>query len=147
VAAFAVEIAVDWNSTFYEVNVLRAQLRDKASHIAAILRLAAHDPLVAGDRAGLDQLTRRVLEDDEVIYVRVTDGKGATLVESGEPLATRYPKQIARDLAGMLDDPAGLRQRIAQSRHRDVFQTVTDAEDGLVRKLTGAPAVAPTGAG
>src|SRR5690348_15690251 len=84
VVAFAVEIAVDWNSTFYEVNVLRAQLRDKASHIAAILRLAAHDPLAARDQARLEQLCRRVLEDDEVVYVRVTDGEGASLVEVGD---------------------------------------------------------------
>lgn len=144
--AFAVEIAVDWNSTFYEVNVLRAQLRDKASHIGEILRLAARDPLVARDASKLDQLTRRVLEDDEVIYVRVTDGSGAPLVESGAPIAARYKKQIHRDVSGMLADPTGLRQRIAQSRHRDVFQTVTDGEDALLRKFAGA-AVEPAGGG
>src|SRR5205823_2428910 len=40
VVAFAVEIVVDWNATFRDVNVLRAGLRDKATHYAAILRLA-----------------------------------------------------------------------------------------------------------
>jgi hypothetical protein len=147
VAAFAVEIAVDWNSTFRDVNVLRGQLRDKASHIAAILRLAAHDPLAAGDKARLEQLGRRVLEDDEVTYVRVTDAEGAPIVEVGDALAARYPKQLKRDVAGMLNDPNELRQKIAQSRHRDIFQAITDAEDSLVVKLGGQPAEPPKGMG
>ncbi len=146
VVAFAVEIVVDWNATFRDVNVLRAGLRDKATHYAAVLRLAAEEPLAAGDRARLGELARRVLEDDEVACVRFTDAAGAPVVEAGRPLGARYPKQLARDTAGVLADPAALREKVARSRHRDVFQAVSDAEDRAVRAFTaGAPAVAPVG--
>jgi hypothetical protein len=150
VAAFAVEIVVDWNATFYEVNVLRSQLREKAVNYVAILRLAVEDPVAHRDLPRLEQVGRRVLEDDEVSYVRFVGPSGETLVERGVELPRRYPKQIKRDLAGMLDDPAGLRERIAGSRHRDIFQVVTDSEDRAIRFVTGgaisAPATAPAGA-
>ena len=143
VVAFAVEILVDWNATFYEINVLRTQLGEKARHYATILRLAASEPLAAADRGKLLALARRVLEDDEVAYVRFTDGAGQPLVEAGEPLGPRYPRQLARDVQGMLQDPEALRRRIAGSRHRDLFQAITDGEDALLRKLLPAGAMDP----
>jgi hypothetical protein len=134
--AFSIEIVVDWNSTFYEVNVLRAQLREKAVHYVSMMRLAAEDPLASHDNKRLRELIDRVLEDDEVCYVRIADPKGNTLVDAGAPLSTRYPKQLKRDIGGMLADPAALRERIAGSRHRDIFQAVTDTEDKVVHLFT-----------
>ena len=137
VVAFAVEILVDWNATFYEINVLRATLRDKATHYAAILRLAAEAPVQARDTARLGELSRRLLEDDEVIYIRATDGTGAILSEAGAPLGVRYRKQIGRDVSQMLKDPAEQRRLVAESTHRDILQSITDAEDRAIRLVTG----------
>ena len=142
--AFSVEIVVDWNSTFYEINVLRASLRDKGTNYAAMLRLAAQDPLEARDLARLRRLSHRILVDEEIAFVRVINADGGTVVEAGADLPTRFPKQIVRDQKMMLADPAALREAIAGSPHRDVFQAVTDGEDRLIRALTRAgPAPLP----
>src|SRR5258708_36012459 len=75
IVAFAIEIVVDWNTAFYEINVLRETLRDKAVHYAALLRIAAEDPLAAGDAARLGNLARRIRADEEAVYVRITDAQ------------------------------------------------------------------------
>src|SRR5437868_7087136 len=76
VIAFAVEIVVDWNATFYEINVLRAQLGEKATNVAAILRLAVEESLARGKLARVGQLASRVCVDPEVAAVRVADARG-----------------------------------------------------------------------
>lgn len=143
VVAFAVEVVVDWNATFYEVNVLRRALRDKAVHYATMARLAAREPLGARDRDRLRRIAEELRQDDEVSWVRVSGPDGVPLVDEGEPIPARYPHQIERDVRGMLRDPEALRRAIAASRHRDVFQAFTDTQDALVRKLTGAPEPPP----
>lgn len=135
VAAVAVEVVVDWNSTFYDVGVLRSRLRDKASHYAAVLRLAAEDPLARSDEPRLEELARRVLEDDEVAAVVFFDAAGRPASLRGASLQVKWPKQLQRDVRGILADPGGLRERIASSRHKDVFQAVADREDRMLFKI------------
>src|SRR4051812_22638005 len=104
VVAFAVEIVVDWNSTFYEINVLRAQLGAKATNYAAVMRLAVQDGVAARDVTKLGEMARRACGDEEVAYIRVSDEKGGVLAEAGEALGARYPRQIARDTTAVLLD-------------------------------------------
>lgn len=135
IVAFAVEIIVDWNSTFYEIKVLRAAQGEKARHFAAVLRLASEDAVAGRDNGRLSALARRVLEDEDVAFVRFTDATGAVLAEEGAPLAARFPQQLERDARYMLADPEDLRKKIAASRHRDVFQAISDAQDKLLNAV------------
>lgn len=139
IVAFAAEIIVDWNSTFYEIKVLRAAQREKATHFAAILRLAAEEAVNEArngrDQGRLSALARRVLEDEEVAFVRFTDATGAVLAEEGSPLAARFPRQLERDARYMLADPEDLRTKIAASRHRDAIQIIFDTQDRLLSAI------------
>ena len=138
VVAFAVEILVDWNSTFYEINVLRAQLGNKAMNYAAVLRLSLEEVIAGGDGARGRALAERVCEDPEVAGVHIVRADGTLIAEaadSGGSLAARFPRQLARDEKAMMADPDLFRSKQRQSRHRDVFQSITDGEDNLLRKI------------
>src|SRR5262249_6368955 len=89
---------------------------------------------------------------DDVVYVRYTDVLGNTLYDRlqvdhsrvfysshHETFRAHYRHPMARDAAGMANDPIGLRQRMERSRHRDFIQAFTDAENGLIAPLSSAP--------
>jgi hypothetical protein len=151
--ACAVEIAVDWNATLYEINVLRAQLQQKGENYADILRKASEGALAAYDWDALERLSAQLFDDPEVVYVRFTDRVGNTLhdrlrpeygrafaaAHGGEGFRAHYRHAMDRDARGLLADPIGLRRRMAGSRHRDFIQIFTDAENQLLRRF-----VAPT---
>ena len=143
VVAFAVEIIVDWNSTFYEINVLRAQLGNKAMNQAAVLRLALEDVIANGDVARTRALAERVCEDPEVAGVHIAGANGEAVAGAGFSLPIEFPRQIRRDVTAMLADPDRFRALQSQSRHRDVFQSITDSEDGLLRSVLPAGWMAP----
>ena len=139
-----VEVAVDWNSTLYEINVLRAQLKQKAENYADLLRKAAEPALLGYDADELDRLSAGVFDDEELVYVRFTDLLGNTLFDRlrpeyarpfaekhGEPFRVRYRRPMARDAAGIANDPIGLRKKMEASRHRDFIQAFTDGENAL----------------
>ena len=141
VVAFAVEILVDWNSTFYEITVLRAQLGNKAMNYAAVLRLSLEEVIGSGDRARGKALAERVCEDPEVAGVHIIRADGTLIAEAANKegsLSTRFPRQLARDERAMLADPDLFRSRQRQSRHRDVFQSITDGEDNLLQRILPA---------
>jgi hypothetical protein len=147
--ACGIEVAVDWNSTLTEINVLRASLRQKAEDYVDILRRAAQPDMEAYDWDGLDELARGLFDDEDVVYVRFADALGNTLHDRvrgdyarsferihGRKFREHYRHQIDRDIGGMLTDPLQLRDRIAQSRHRDFIQAFTDAENDLVARFS-----------
>jgi hypothetical protein len=150
--ACGVEVAVDWNATLEEINVLRATMRQKAEDYVDILRRAAQPAVEAYDWDALDELSRGLLDDPDIVYVRFTDTLGNTLHDRvrDDYAATfvranhitfreRYRHQMERDAAGMMTDPTQLRARIAQSRHRDFIQGFNDFEDLLLARFTSPP--------
>jgi hypothetical protein len=150
--ACGIEVAVDWNSTLYEINVLRASLRQKGEDYVDILRRAAQPAVEAYDWDALDDLSRGVLADEDVVYVRFADALGNTLHDRlrADFAATfarthavgfraHYRHQMERDIAGMSSDPARLSAQIAQSRHRDFIQAFTDEENRLLSHLSPSP--------
>ena len=52
--ACGIEVAVDWNSTLYEINVLRGSLKQKSEDYVDILRRAAQPAVEAYDWDALD---------------------------------------------------------------------------------------------
>jgi hypothetical protein len=145
----AVEVAVDWNSTLYEINVLRAQLKQKAENYADLLRKAAEPAILAYDADELERLSAGVLDDDELVYVRFTDLLGNTLYDRLRPDFARsfaerhhatfrdhYRRPMARDAAGIAADPLRLKEKMERSRHRDFIQAFTDTENSLLASLS-----------
>jgi hypothetical protein len=152
VVACGIEVAVDWNSTLYEVNVLRSSLKQKGEDYVDILRRAAQPAVEAYDWDALDDLSRGLFDDEDVVYVRFSDALGNTLHDrvradyaaafrkrNGVTFREHYRHQIDRDAAGMMTDPLQLRDRIAQSRHRDLIQAFTDAENRLFARFSAPP--------
>jgi hypothetical protein len=150
--ACGIEVAVDWNATLYEINVLRASLRQKSEDYVDIIRRAAEPAVAAYDWDALDGLSHGLLDDEDVVYVRFSDALGNTLhdrlrADFAATFARRhqegfreyYRHQMERDAGGMLLDPTSLRGRIAQSRHRDVIQGFTDAENRLLARFSAPP--------
>jgi len=150
--ACGIEVAVDWNSTLYEVNVLRASLKQKGEDYVDILRRAAQPAVEAYDWDALDELSRGLFEDEDVVYVRFSDALGNTLHDRvradyaaaylrrhGVSFRDHYRHQIERDTGGMMTDPLRLRDRIAQSRHRDLIQAFTDTENQLLARFSAPP--------
>jgi hypothetical protein len=150
--ACGIEVAVDWNSTLEEINVLRASMRQKAEDYVDILRRAAQPAVEAYDWDALDELSRGLLDDEDVVYVRFTDALGNTLHDrvrddfaaafaraQRAAFRDRYRHQMDRDIAGMMTDPTLLRARIAQSRHRDFIQGFTDFERQLLARFSPPP--------
>lgn len=151
--ACGIEVAVDWNSTLYEVNVLRGSLKQKGEDYVDILRRAAQPAMEAYDFDALDELSRGLFDDDDVVYVRFSDALGNTLYDRlradwGARFTRKhrrsfrdyYRAQMERDAGGMMSDPAALRDRIAGSRHRDFIQAFTDGESRLLARFVSPPA-------
>jgi stage II sporulation SpoE-like protein len=150
--ACGIEVAVDWNSTLYEVNVLRSSLRQKGEDYVDILRRAAQPAVEAYDWDALDDLSRGLFDDEDVVYVRFSDALGNTLhdrvradyaaaylTHGGVSFRDHYRHQMERDAGGMMTDPLQLRERIAQSRHRDLIQAFTDGENRLLARFSAPP--------
>ena len=158
--ACGIEVAVDWNSTLYEVNVLRSSLKQKGEDYVDILRRAAQPAVEAYDWDALDELSRGLFDDEDVVYVRFSDALGNTLhdrvradfaaayhkTHRHRRFARYYRHQMERDAGGMMTDPLKLRERIAGSRHRDLIQAFTDGGErpvgALLRAAAGARAAA-----
>jgi stage II sporulation SpoE-like protein len=152
VVACGIEVAVDWNSTLGEINVLRDSLKQKGEDYVDILRRAAQPAVEAYDWDALDEMSRGLFDDEDVVYVRFSDALGNTLHDRvradyagafakkrGTGFRDWYRHQIERDAGGMMTDPAKLRERIAQSRHRDLIQAFTDAENQLMARFEPPP--------
>lgn len=144
VVACGIEVAVDWNSTLYEINVLRGSLKQKGEDYVDILRRAAQPAVEAYDFDALDELSRGLFDDEDVVYVRFSDALGNTLhdrLRAGYRHGFRehYRHQIERDVGGMMTDPLKLRERIAGSRHRDLIQMFTDGENRLLARFAAPP--------
>lgn len=152
IVACGVEVLVDWNSTLFEINVLRDGMRQRGLNYVAILARAALLPLRAGDQAALSHLGDGLFDDEDVVFLRIVDGSGAVRHERlrapyaaefqrrrGRPFLDHYQGQIDRDLRGIREDPVGLAARMAQSRHRDFVQAWNDLVERLVRVFV-APA-------
>ncbi|MDB4966192.1 MAG: hypothetical protein JWN44_1881 [Myxococcales bacterium] len=151
--ACGIEVAVDWNSTLYEVNVLRGSLEQKGEDYVDIVRRAAQPAVEAYDWDALDELSRGLFDDEDVVYVRFSDANGNTLHDrlrgnfattfadkhGGTEFRDYYRHQMERDAGGMMTDPLKLRSRIAQSRHRDLIQSFTDAENRLFARFSPPP--------
>jgi hypothetical protein len=150
--ACGIEVAVDWNATLYEINVLRASLKQKGEDYVDILRRAAQPAVEAYDWDALDDLSRGLFDDEDVVYVRFSDALGNTLHDRvradyaaayarrvGVSFRDHYRHQMERDAGGMMTDPLRLRDRIAQSRHRDLIQAFTDAENRLLARFSAPP--------
>jgi hypothetical protein len=147
-----IEVAVDWNATLYEINVLRGQLKQKAENYADLLRKAAEPAILAYDADELERLSSGVFEDDELVYVRFTDLLGNTLFDRLRPDFARsfaekhdatfrvyYRRQMTRDTAGIANDPITLRKKMQGSRHRDFIQAFTDGENALFALFSKPP--------
>ena len=147
IVACAVEVAVDWNATLRDINVLRATMRQKGENYLGILRSAAADPLLAYDGDALDLLAQPLLDDGDVVYVRFSDALGNTVTDrlrpeyaksfreanDGESFREHYRRLIDRDTGGMISDPALLARHMEASRHRDFIQMWSDAESAIGR--------------
>jgi hypothetical protein len=156
VVACGIEVAVDWNSTLFEINVLRSTLKQKGENYADLLRKAAEGPLLAYDWDELDRLSGGLFDDEDVVYVRFTDVAGNTLYDRiepryakeferrrGQPFRAWFRRPMDRDARGMLGDPLALRRKMESSRHRDFIQAFTDGEKQLFAWFSSSP---PAGA-
>jgi len=151
--ACGIEVAVDWNSTLTEINVLRGSLKQKGEDYVDILRRAAQPAVEAYDWDALDELSRGLFDDEDVVYVRFSDALGNTLHDrvradyaatwakkhGGVSFRDHYRHQVERDAGGIMTDPLKLRERIAQSRHRDLIQAFTDGENELFARFSPPP--------
>jgi hypothetical protein len=151
--ACGIEVAVDWNSTLFEINVLRERMRQRGKNYASILTHAALAPLLTKDRPSLEILADGLFDDEDVLYVRFSDVEHRILYDRlrrgsprSEGFLERYSHQMDRDTKGILLDPKGLAARIVQSRHRDFFQVYNDFVDGVVHLFVARkPLIRPGG--
>jgi hypothetical protein len=154
VVACGVQVFLDWNATLREINVLRDGIRQKGENYVGILGKASDDELGARDTAGLERLSHGIFDDDDAAYVRFTDASGAVVWERLKPelaeelggsasFAAEYGPLMARDTAGALHDPEGLKRRVANSKYKDFAQTWTDAADKLTAMFSKPREAAP----
>jgi len=153
----AIEVAVDWNATLTEVNVLRATLRQKGENYADLLRKAAEGAVLGYDWDELDRLSAALFDDEDVVYVRFADLLGNTIYDrlrpeygrrfpsahGGASFRAHYHRVLHRDIGGMLKDPLRLKANMERSRHRDFFQAFTDGQNRLVAWITSSPIAPP----
>ncbi len=152
VVACGIEVAVDWNATLYEINVLRDALRQKGENYASILRKATEGATLSYDWDELDRLSGQVFDDPDVVYLRFSDMLGNVIHDRLRPeyardfykrrkqgFRTHYRHVMERDVHGMLEDPLRLQERLNQSRHRDFIQVFNDRRAALVRWITREP--------
>ncbi|MGZ3450101.1 MAG: hypothetical protein ACXVEF_10940 [Polyangiales bacterium] len=147
--ACGIEVLVDWNSTLFEINVLRDRMRERGFNYVGILSRSTEKALEAGDAKSLEIMSAGLFDDEDVVLVRFVAPDGKILWERvdpeldekfekrrGKPLRTYYEKQIDRDVAGILADPDALRKMMAASRYRDVAQAWSDTLEKLAAKFT-----------
>jgi hypothetical protein len=158
VVACGVEVLVDWNSTLFEINVLRNRMRDRGLSYVAILSKACAAPLRAGDTKALATLSSGVFDDDEVLAVRFFDAEGRPVhdrvAEEGgarfaaarkTALLAYYDHQMDRDVRGILKDPDGQARRMAESRWRDFPQMWNDWMAKVAARFAVPPSKKPVG--
>ncbi len=149
VVACGIEVLVDWNSTLFEINVLRGRMRDRGLSYVAILSKASAVPMRAGDAPALSVLSSGVFDDDDVLAVRFLDLAGRPLHERvssaggdefqrrrGQPLLAYFDHQMSRDVHGVLTDPAEQARRMAESRWRDFPQRWNDLVAAIVSRFS-----------
>jgi hypothetical protein len=149
VVACGIEVLVDWNSTLFEINVLRGRMRDRGLSYVAILSKASAAPMRAGDGRSLSVLSSGVFDDDDVLAVRFFDLAGHPLHERvadagdaefrrrrGASLLAYFDHQMSRDVHGILADPAEQARRMAASRWRDFPQRWNDFVGAIVARFS-----------
>lgn len=140
VVACGVEVLVDWNQALFEVNVLRDQVRQKGQNYAGLLARVVVEPMQRGHMGTLDRLSTAILDDEDAIYVRITDLDGKQIFDRMDKLYEKaYDKRgrgtfrkhyayfLDRDMRGMASDPEGFKERLANSRYRDLPQMWADS--------------------
>jgi hypothetical protein len=145
VVACGIEVLVDWNQALWEVNVLRDQIRQKGQNYAGLLSSVVVEPMQRGYMGQLERLSTGILDDEDAIYVRITDADGKQIYDRMDKLYEKaYDKRgrgsfrkhyayfLDRDMRGMATDPEGFKQRLANSRYRDLPQIWAD---GTARAL------------
>jgi len=145
VVACGVEVLVDWNQTLSEINTLRDQIRQKGKHYAGLLSRIVVDPMMLEDSAMLDRLTAGIIDDEDAVYVRISDVTGKVVYERTDPLyerwrlrhgkdsfRSRYAYFLDRDSRGLISDPEHFKQRLAHSRYRDIPQIWADAMERVL---------------
>ncbi len=139
IVACGVEVLVDWNSTFFEIGVLRDRVRERGVSYVSMLARSAASALRTGNKGMLTRLTDGIYDDADVVFVRFTDSAGEVRFERLEPeFAAKfsiergagfddyYAKLLRRDIDGVLHDPVGQQQRMAMSRYRDIAERWSD---------------------
>ena len=94
IVACGIEVLVDWNSTLFEINVLRDGMRQRGVNYASILTQAAVEPMLAYDADGMDALSAGLFDDEDVVFVRFADHLGVVVYDRlrssyGERFASR----------------------------------------------------------
>ncbi len=152
IVLLGIEILVDWNQTLVEINVLRDQIRLKGVNYAGLLARAAVEPVLVGDRQLLTRLATGILDDEDAIFIRITDPRGRLIFEQLDaefaaqearrgqpPFPQRYAHFLARDALGVTQDFAGFRERLANSRYRDVPQIWSDFLGRIAARFSPPP--------
>jgi hypothetical protein len=150
IVACGIEVLIDWNATLFEINILRDRMRERGYNYAGILSKSTIAPLTARDPASLAVLSSGLFDDDDVAFVRFTTAEGVVVYERvdtdyeelfrrrrGIPFREYFASQLTRDADGIVNDPAGLRQRMNASRYRDFAQQWNDFVDRIVTRFTG----------
>lgn len=148
--ACGIEVVVDWNSTLFEINVLRDGMRQRGLNYSRILANAAVDPMLSFDAEALDRLVEGLFHDQDVVFVRFADQQGTVMLDRLRgpygarfakrrklPFAEYYASQMRRDIGGILTDPEMLAQRMANSRHRDFVQAWNDFLQRIAERVSG----------
>jgi hypothetical protein len=143
--ACGVEVVVDWNGTLFEINVLRDQIHQKGGNYAGLLQKITVEPMLIGDVATLDHLSAGIIDDEDAVFVRITDENGKIIFDRVDPsyekayerrgkgtFRNHYDHWLDRDVRGVLDDPELFKQRLATSRYRDLPQIWTDTTARIV---------------
>lgn len=154
--ACGIEVLVDWNQTLFEINVLRDQIRHKGLNYAGLLTRALDSAGTAPDRGALERLAAGILDDEDAIFVRITNGAHGVAFEKlddeyvrdrqdrgGEPFLARYAYLLERDEKGITEDFEGFRSRLANSRYRDIAQSWTDTVSRLSARFVKPPPLHP----
>ncbi len=152
IVLLGIEILVDWNQTLVEINVLRDQIRLKGVSYAGLLARAAVEPMVAGDQRALVRLASGILDDEDAIYIRITDPRGRLIFDQIDaefakqeaaqgraPFPQRYAHFLSRDALGVSQDFEGFRLRLINSRYRDLPQIWSDFINQLAARFSPPP--------
>ena len=147
-----IEVIVDWNQTLVEINVLRDQIRQKGMNYAGLLSRTAIEPILSADRPELQRLASGILDDEDAIYVRITDMQGRLIFDQVNshydqrrtragmlPFRVHYAHLLDRDARGITHDPEGFRHRLANSRYRDLPQIWGDMLANIIARFSPPP--------